>query len=468
MLLIEAVSNGRSKQVRLLLKAGVEVDKTDKEGKTALIHSCFLKDNKARMTILKLLVYRGANLTKQDKQGRNVFSWACLLGCQDVLDFLLENPRCVELEVNVTDRDGNSPLTLAVMSENLEVVKTVLQLMRDSFLAVWEFNQANNAGICPLVQAFIQGNKKCTGILIKKGGATISNIVKYMKRVHEFGDASGVGSVSVDGITFNFMNNVSVQTKLDKVNEDTVLDLLFTKRESMLALGTKNRGETMKQVVSRQVVNPTNRERRCVKSAKDNSTMSLMHNSACSSSTSSSPTDYVSTLPSCMSKNQAISKFNSPRRKTSSARHDFQQIMSLYSEQSAPSFRQGIPTCRYKTPLPPTPPRHKRLSLSSRSESSCKSFLTARRLSNFDIPRFDEYSESALDKQMGKKHARGVRSASLNVAALGNNSSESALDKRLRKKNARGTRSTSLHVSKLPSLFHTNFNDRKLSGLTEV
>lgn len=51
MLLINAVKEGRTTQVKMFIKVGIDVNEVDENGHTGLIHSCFLQDARVRMKI---------------------------------------------------------------------------------------------------------------------------------------------------------------------------------------------------------------------------------------------------------------------------------------------------------------------------------------------------------------------------------------------------------------------------------
>ena len=479
MLLINAVRTGRVMQVRFLLKAGIELDRTDEHGKTALLHSCFLKHDKTRMTVVRLLVTWGASLSKRDKRQRSVFLWACRLGHVDVLNYLLENPRSVELEFSAKDRDGNNPLTLAVMSQNLKVVKTVLKLMRNLSL-LWEFKQVNNAGICPLVQAFIQGDQTCAKILIKEGVSDVSNIVQFVKkRIFESSDTREDKFINFDAVIFKLLeNSIKVQTRSEKVNEKHILELLFTNREKILALKTKNH---VKNFFTRQTDVPLKKPPTCtITSSKRQNSVHLKTRSLeeCSKKTVSEPnftetsqiqrrksmnprprylsfTDCSEPLRFRGHVNQTCSEFTACNMKArSSSLVSFKMIMELYTQQCSKSFRKGLPSSKNKSISPSTPPRHERMTLNSESDLF---------QSSFGIPSFDEFPESPLESRLRNQFARSVRSSSLNTTRQGSSSNlfESAFDKHMRRKYSREMRSSSLQF---PNSRYVDVSENALSS----
>ncbi|EDO32718.1 predicted protein, partial [Nematostella vectensis] len=174
MLLVSAVRFGRTHQVRLLLKAGINTENRDDRGRTALVYCCFLKNPQTRQTILKLLLASGAKVNKRDHLGRSALLWACLQGLVDVVTSLVNDSQS-EVDLNLTDNDGNTSLLLAVKSGNLEMVRLLLSLLRRSLSnnTTSFIHRCNNRGISPLLAAFLRGDKDCARVLVQ-GGAQVS------------------------------------------------------------------------------------------------------------------------------------------------------------------------------------------------------------------------------------------------------------------------------------------------------
>ena len=165
-ILLDAVSKGRLRQLRLLLDAGVNVNcKDTTTGETALTKAVFLEDAKFRKGVAKLLINYGAKVKVVDKQGRTPLSWACLLGRNDMLKLFLSNPQ-LHLALDSVDREGNSNLQLACMSGNANVVETMARNFRRNRLDV---NRKNNKGESALALCYKRGFLICADVLLNEG-----------------------------------------------------------------------------------------------------------------------------------------------------------------------------------------------------------------------------------------------------------------------------------------------------------
>ena len=129
-ILLEAVTQGRLRQVRLLLDAGVNVNCKDlDDGQTALIRAMFLDNTKLRRRTAKMLLSYGAKVKLLDKLGRTALSWACIFGHEDMVKLFFSHPE-VDLALGSVDMDGNTNLMLACMSGNVNIVKTISKVFR--------------------------------------------------------------------------------------------------------------------------------------------------------------------------------------------------------------------------------------------------------------------------------------------------------------------------------------------------
>lgn len=181
-LLVEAVTQGRLLQIRLLLDAGVNVNCKDLNGgQTALIRAMFLDDIKLRRRIAKVLLNYGAKVKLFDDLGRSALSWACMLGREDMVTLFFSLPK-VDLALENVDINGNTNLMLACMSGNVNIVETLSRAFRTNRLDV---NKVNNQGESALTIAHENEFGDCLGILLNEGHVkSFSHETKIMRDVH--------------------------------------------------------------------------------------------------------------------------------------------------------------------------------------------------------------------------------------------------------------------------------------------
>ncbi|XP_072043417.1 uncharacterized protein [Amphiura filiformis] len=163
-----AVAAGRPRQVRLLIDAGAPVDQPDECGQTALIKAVFVENPRSRLKIMQILLRSGATVSRSDITGRNAFSWACYYGRDKLVDMCIRH-RDVDLDLNMSDINGCTPLFHAATSGNAACVKYCLDILCKYALSV---DVSNFNGITPLMQALRLGHDVCASILIHQGNAS--------------------------------------------------------------------------------------------------------------------------------------------------------------------------------------------------------------------------------------------------------------------------------------------------------
>ncbi|XP_072044549.1 uncharacterized protein [Amphiura filiformis] len=163
-----AVTAGRSRQVRLLINAGAPVDQPDECGQTALIKAIFVENPRSRLKIMQILLRSGATVSRSDITGRNALSWACYYGRDKLVDMCIRQ-RDVDLDLNMSDINGCTPLFHAATSGNAACVKYCLDILCKYALSV---DVSNFNGITPLMQALRLGHDVCASILIHQGNAS--------------------------------------------------------------------------------------------------------------------------------------------------------------------------------------------------------------------------------------------------------------------------------------------------------
>jgi uncharacterized protein len=85
--LIIAAYYNHSEAVSCLLKAGAEMELTDKLGHTALMGACF----KGHADIVKLLVKNGASIGTETANGATALTYAATFGHNDIVNLLLDS-----------------------------------------------------------------------------------------------------------------------------------------------------------------------------------------------------------------------------------------------------------------------------------------------------------------------------------------------------------------------------------------
>ena len=422
MLLINAVKGGRTTQVKMLIKVGVDVNEVDEDGQTALIHSCFLQDSRTRMKILKYLVVAGANLNKKDNSGRTVLSWACLQGKLELVRFLLNDPLCIDLRINVTDKDGNNTLLLSVMSGNFLVVKMMVEVLRGTARAT-ELNKANNVGMQPLIVAFLRGDKLCAQFLIKQAGSSVSSVLKYLRVLQNDSVKFCTRSAPLFDSSRSNFHTVGEQTRKPFVHftEDNIFEFLFAKDEETSEAQTCETEELKldkKNIApQKQIPMPRSGLRKLgsilsFPPKRPISAESLVTEDASEMKCHNNPV------------NNTFTREGSTQSSGLSSRASVQKLLTLYAEQNSPSYRQGLPIRRYTPPQP---------AIINESSGDCDS----RRSSLLPLSETERRLQVFADSMGGSSSG-----------LLG----ESLMDQQLRLKYARNSRATSMQVPRLPSL----------------
>ncbi|KAJ5086873.1 hypothetical protein NUU61_008180 [Penicillium alfredii] len=107
-----AAQKGHERIVRVLLRANMDPNQTDSDGRTPLTHAT-IEDHEP---IVRLLLSHGARIAVSDREGRSALHWAVLHRRLGVLQLLLEHWAKSErdLDINVYDEAGWTPLHMAV------------------------------------------------------------------------------------------------------------------------------------------------------------------------------------------------------------------------------------------------------------------------------------------------------------------------------------------------------------------
>lgn len=105
-----AAQAGRAPQVRLLLERGAQVDATDAEGRTALMHATAAS---GAPEVLRLLLDAGARIDQADTKGQTALMWAIAWNDPVYVEFL----RDAGADLTRRDRNGRTALDRARLKE---------------------------------------------------------------------------------------------------------------------------------------------------------------------------------------------------------------------------------------------------------------------------------------------------------------------------------------------------------------
>uniref|UniRef100_A0A1B6J2G2 Uncharacterized protein n=1 Tax=Homalodisca liturata TaxID=320908 RepID=A0A1B6J2G2_9HEMI len=146
-----ACSKGNFKIVQLLVEFGAKVNAQDFNGYTAL-HEAVLhptsrrgvreQQDEIRHEICRFLLRHNANPDVLEDEGNLPFHFACQSGLLKTLTLLFTSSKQHDL-INFRNKDGRTPLMLAVQSHNLSVVQALLSQGANA-------NVADNSNVTPL------------------------------------------------------------------------------------------------------------------------------------------------------------------------------------------------------------------------------------------------------------------------------------------------------------------------------
>ncbi|WP_185843449.1 ankyrin repeat domain-containing protein [Pseudoalteromonas luteoviolacea] len=145
--LIKFVYQKNFKAIEHLITDGVDVNSTDSDGRTALIHAVL--DSEPNIEIVKLLLRLGINVDHQDDgQHWSALHFSARDNHIDIVLALLKSGASIDL----LDAFGNTPLWRAVMSYggNSAVIEALLSYRANP-------EKENNSGVSPRVLAETMG-----------------------------------------------------------------------------------------------------------------------------------------------------------------------------------------------------------------------------------------------------------------------------------------------------------------------
>lgn len=163
----QAVCSGRFHQTRLFLDIGVKPSMTDNQGRTPLMLAACIINETVALRIARLLLSRGARVDCTDFLGRTALSYACEKGRCRLVSLLLDDDSA---DVNMADRDGNTPLMYAAMSGDVETLREILQVVVKYRLSV---DLRNKKGFSAYLLAAQMANTECAKILETEAKASV-------------------------------------------------------------------------------------------------------------------------------------------------------------------------------------------------------------------------------------------------------------------------------------------------------
>lgn len=166
--LCSAIRTKRFRQAKILIEIGIDVNFREEEHRrTPLIELCFIEEESKAAKIGKLLLANGAKVELRDNYGLNSLHYACKHGREQLVSLMMDEAHT--FNPNTTDRDGNSALHYAAMSGNFVVLNLLIKTLKKFKLSV---DLSNKNGETPLICASKSGHFLCARILISEGRAS--------------------------------------------------------------------------------------------------------------------------------------------------------------------------------------------------------------------------------------------------------------------------------------------------------
>lgn len=142
--LTKSVYNSHFPMVNALIKAKANVDLQNDRGLSALIIAVGKKD----IDMVKLLLAAGANRNLQEEKGNTALHFAIKWRREDIALCILNNGTQDNFDLNLKDKDGNTPLMLAIEYGMFELVKSLLLAGADANIV----NQKNQNALDKAVE----------------------------------------------------------------------------------------------------------------------------------------------------------------------------------------------------------------------------------------------------------------------------------------------------------------------------
>lgn len=150
---VNEVGAGNMERINLFIKAGMDINATDKNGYTGLMVA-LMNDNP---DIVDLLIAKGADINARSKAGYTALMFVSSKGNMAETELLIKKGA----DVNAQNSDGETALMLASLRGNFEVAKLLIDKGAD-------VNAKSNRGDTALKYAYLD---KRVEELLKKAGA---------------------------------------------------------------------------------------------------------------------------------------------------------------------------------------------------------------------------------------------------------------------------------------------------------
>ncbi|XP_064623158.1 ankyrin repeat domain-containing protein 63-like [Lineus longissimus] len=166
--LLDAINRNKIHLAKFILDAVDHevVNCKDFKGKTPLIRSVYIKEERTRAKAINLLLQKKADVNMRDDAGRTALSYACEQRCNDVVQILVKN----NVDPDLGDNDGNTPLIYSAMVGNDKAIELLLKSFRRLGLDV---DRTNKAGLTAMLVAAKHGYISCATLLSVEGGASV-------------------------------------------------------------------------------------------------------------------------------------------------------------------------------------------------------------------------------------------------------------------------------------------------------
>ncbi|XP_076313412.1 ankyrin repeat domain-containing protein 33B-like [Tachypleus tridentatus] len=118
---------------------------------------------------LKTVIQRGpspATVNQQDHCGRTGLNHVCANGQLAMLQLLADLP---DLDPNLPDNEGCTPLMMASQAGHVEIVTFLLRVFRETIVV----DQRNVFGVTALMKASLQGRGRCVKVLLASGANSL-------------------------------------------------------------------------------------------------------------------------------------------------------------------------------------------------------------------------------------------------------------------------------------------------------